>query len=607
MRTSLKYLFLLMSLAVPAGGIGLAEVAPAAGTKHVLVLFSTRRDAPISMAGERELPRLLEEGLGQEQDQSLAYYSEYIDQGRFSDPAYQEAFYDFLSVKYQGRRFDVVMAIQAAAVEFAAKYQKQLFPDTPIVFLALSPAPRQFPNSTGIVAGLDLASTLTLAAALQPDLRNVFVVSGIGVPDKRYEAAAREQLRSAASRYEITYLSGLATKDLEARLTALPANSIVYYLVVYRDGAGELFNPMEYLERIAVRAPTYSWIDTTMGHGVVGGSLLDSTAMIDAVGKLALRVLHGEAADSIAISSPDLNVQQVDWRQLRRWGISERRVPAGTLIKFREESIWDQYKVYVLGTIALLLAQATLIAGLLVQRARRRQAEEAVRGGQAKLRASDDRIRDLGARLLTAQEAERSRIARELHDDIGQQLALLEIDLELLDSAAPGQANDIVDEVQHRAHTIAKSVSALSHQLHPAKLRLIGLVSALHGLQRDLGRSDISISVEHENVPSALPPDLTLCLFRVAQEALQNALKYSKARQVSLRLRGEADQLLLTIVDDGVGFDVDAAWGRGLGLISMKERLEPLGGAIDVRSKPGAGTSIEVRVPSRASQDAASV
>jgi signal transduction histidine kinase len=302
-------------------------------------------------------------------------------------------------------------------------------------------------------------------------------------------------------------------------------------------------------------------------------------------------------------------VHQVDWRQLRRWGISEGRVPAGTLIRFREESIWDRYRVYVLGAGALLLAQAMLIAGLLLQRARRRQAEEAVRCGQAKLRASYDRIRDLGGRLLTAQEAERSRIARELHDDIGQQLALLEIDLELLDSAAPEKANEIVDEAQHRAHTIAKSVSALSHRLHPAKLRLIGLVSALHGLQRDLARSDLSIAVEDKNVPPALPPDLTVCLFRVAQEALQNALKYSKARQVTLRLRGEADQVVLTIVDDGVGFDVDEAWGRGLGLISMEERLEALGGSVDIRSKGGGGTAIEVRVPFRASAatDAAAV
>ena len=157
-------------------------------------------------------------------------------------------------------------------------------------------------------------------------------------------------------------------------------------------------------------------------------------------------MLRGEPADSIPTSSPSLNVSQVDWRQLRRWGISEARVPAGTLVRFREPSAWDRYRIYILGAVAVLLAQTALIAGLLVQRARRRQAEEQVRGSQAELRTSYERIRDLGARLLNAQETERSRIARELHDDISQQLALLEIDLELLSGAVQADAQGSLEK-----------------------------------------------------------------------------------------------------------------------------------------------------------------
>ena len=115
-------------------------------------------------------------------------------------------------------------------------------------------------------------------------------------------------------------------------------------------------------------------------------------------------------------------------------------MPAGTLIRFREPSAWDRYKVYILGARRSLLSQTVLIAGLLVQRTRRRQAEEEVRGSEAELRTSYERIRDLASRLLSAQETERSRIARELHDDISQQMALLTIDLELLAaSGGPGQ------------------------------------------------------------------------------------------------------------------------------------------------------------------------
>jgi signal transduction histidine kinase len=366
---------------------------------------------------------------------------------------------------------------------------------------------------------------------------------------------------------------------------------------------------MDYLERITAvaNAPTYTWTEAAMDHGILGGSLLDPKAMMEALATLALQVLHGERADSIPISSPDLHVSQVDWRQLRRWGITEARVPAGTLIRFRESSVWDRYRLEILFALTILLAQSALIAGLLIQRSRRQQAEAQVRGSQARLRSSYDRIRDLGARLLNAQEAERSRIARELHDDISQQMALLEIDLELIRGAVEGQAGGLAGEALHKAQGIARSVHDLSHRLHPARLRIIGLVAGLRGLQRELSQSDINITFTHDNVPPTLPPELTLCLFRIVQEGLQNALKYSKAHKVSVDLRAVSEGLTLTIVDDGVGFDVDAALGRGLGLISMDERVEAIGGTFAIRSKPGAGTRLEVTVPLRAVEDTKTV
>src|SRR5262249_15795777 len=155
------------------------------------------------------------------------------------------------------------------------------------------------------------------------------------------------------------------------------------------------------------------------------------------VARFAVRVLRGEPADTIPVSTANLNVVQVDWRQLRRWGIGEARVPVGTVIRFREPSLWERYRGYMLGIAALMAAQPGLIRVLRVQGARRRQAETEVRSSQAKLRDSYEHIRDLGRRLLMAQEAERSRIARELHDDVGQQLALLAIDLELIGGAKP--------------------------------------------------------------------------------------------------------------------------------------------------------------------------
>src|SRR4029077_12189889 len=120
--------------------------------------------------------------------------------------------------------------------------------------------------------------------------------------------------------------------------------------------------------------------------------------------------------------------------QLRRWGLDESRLPAGTRVMFREPSIWDQFERYIVGAVVVMLAQTTLIAGLLVQRLKRQRVERELRGSQDKLRVSYDQIRDLGRRLLGEQEAERGRIARELHDDINQQIAILSIELDGLRS-----------------------------------------------------------------------------------------------------------------------------------------------------------------------------
>jgi signal transduction histidine kinase len=573
--------------------VGIVE---AQDQKQVLVLYSNRRDAQIVMVGDRELPRILDAA----HPDGIDYYSEFIDRIRLSSTDYVGAFREFLRLKYGAHRFDLVVTMDDSATDVLRQMRDDLFPATPVVFFSALRSPPRLPNSTGINAPLNLAGTLALAAELQPDVRRVFVVTDFVGPNGLYEATAREQFRQFEARFDVTYLTGLPTRELEARLAALPEHSIVYYLVVYRDGDNENFQPLAYLDRIAAvaNAPTYCWVDSAIGRGVVGGSLRSQAAQVEAVGSIALRVLRGEPADGIPLSSPDLNVTQVDWRQLRRWNISEARVPAGTRVLFRETTVWDRYRSYIIGAGALLLAQTALIGALLVQRSRRRHAEERLVASQAKLRASYDQISDLGGRLIQAQEDERAHVARELHDDLGQQVALVVADLQ----KAADLGERFARAALSRAHNLAKSVHDLSHRLHPAKLRLLGLPAALTSLQYELARPGVEISVTHENVPNPLPEDVTLCLYRVVQEALQNALKHSGAREIIVHLRGSEAGLTVSIIDDGAGFDVSTGFGRGLGLVSMNERLEAIGGTLRIRSAPGQGTRLRIRVPVGADQ-----
>jgi signal transduction histidine kinase len=581
-------------LALVAIGAAFPAHVSAQDHKQVIVLYATRRDSQIALLGDRQLAALIRPRTG-----SLDFHSEFLDLARFPDPAYQRAFTAFVTSKYEHVRFDLVIAMHDVTYEFAQAHRGDLFNGAPIVFVSTSPGTPRAPNSTGLSIPYDFVDSLRLALHLQPATRHVAVVSGADARDSAFERMARDQFAPFAGQFEFSYLTGLATRDLEKRLASLPPNSIVYYLVVNRDGAGDTYHPLDYLDRVATvaNAPTYSWVDSAMDHGIVGGSLKSQAAQIEKVGVLAARILEGEPADAIPVQQPNVQVAQVDWRQLRRWGISESRVPAGTMILHRNPSAWERYRPYIVIAVALLVAQFALIGGLLIQAVRRRRAEAEVRRGRDEIHRSYERIRALGARLLHAQDRERARVARELHDDISQQLALLEIDLEMLTGTATDGAEALAESSLRRSQQIARSVHDLSHQLHPAKLRLLGLVAALKALRRETAaRSDVAIALEYDELPP-LDPEVTLCLYRVAQEALQNALKYSDARHVVLTLRRAGNTLSLTIADDGRGFDVDPAWGKGLGLVSMAERLESIGGTFAIQSARGQGTRVETTVP----------
>jgi signal transduction histidine kinase len=219
-----------------------------------------------------------------------------------------------------------------------------------------------------------------------------------------------------------------------------------------------------------------------------------------------------------------------------------------------------------------------------------------MRGGERPL-SSAERISVLTRELARAQDLERARIARELHDDISQQLALLEDDILKLVIELPDAIVPLADPIVQRARMISRSVHELSHRLHPARLRLLGLIPALKGFAAEMSQgSGIPITVHDNAVPPTLPPALRVCVFRVVQEAVHNACKYSAASHVSVHACADASHLKVTVEDDGIGFDVTAARG-GLGLTSMKERVDAAGGSFGIESVPGSNTRVSFVVP----------
>lgn len=234
--------------------------------------------------------------------------------------------------------------------------------------------------------------------------------------------------------------------------------------------------------------------------------------------------------------------------------------------------------------------QAVLIAVLWAERRRR------VRGQQE--------LHWLSGQLLKAQEDERGRIARDLHDHVCQQLALLAIELDLPAAQRTGASDatstaPVTTSLGWKARAIAADVHALARELHPARLEHLGLVSAVRGLGQEVERVHrLRVDIVATDWPVELPRGLVYCLYRVAQEALQNVLKHSRAKTVQIAFRATARRLRLTIADDGRGFDADSAVARqGVGIASMRERLRAVGGTLAIHSTPAYGTRVEAYVP----------
>ena len=214
---------------------------------------------------------------------------------------------------------------------------------------------------------------------------------------------------------------------------------------------------------------------------------------------------------------------------------------------------------------------------------------------------AEEALAGVSRKLVEAQEAERTHIARELHDDINQRIALLAMNLHMLrQELSPSEigTGERIDDAYEQVTNLSADVQALSHRLHSSGLEYVGLKAAVTGFCRELSeRQSLKIQLHVDNLPETLPDETSLCLFRVLQEAVHNALKYSGMGECDVSLTGTATDIRLVVRDSGAGFDPGTLKGQGLGLISMRERLRLVKGQLSIESRPGHGTTIRATVP----------
>jgi PAS domain S-box-containing protein len=265
-------------------------------------------------------------------------------------------------------------------------------------------------------------------------------------------------------------------------------------------------------------------------------------------------------------------------------------------IRFRHfktgEAIWMIYNVFsIFDAHGAIVGWATVSVDV----TERKRAEQALQESQQELRA-------LAGRLIHAEEAERKRISRELHDDLSQQLAMLAFDTGSLILTPPASVEEMkkpLRNLQTRVVQLSQDVRRISHGLHPSILEDLGLVAALSELCEEFSaKVGVEVMFEQEAVPNALPVEIASCLYHVAQESLHNVVKHAHASQVRLRATGSAEGIHLYIYDNGVGFDAEAGRSRhSLGIVSMKERVRLVQGEVSIHSQPGTGTEVKLFVP----------
>jgi signal transduction histidine kinase len=564
-----------------------AAMAAQAGDRNVLVLYSHEREMAIYAPFDRALRSQMESAA----TYPLTFYTEYLDLLRFPGDEQQQKLVEYLRVKYSGKPINLIVAVSPLAFNFVSKNGDALFPGTPVVFASVNIRRIENhslkPNVTGVAVIRDLKNTLDIALRLQPDTTQVIIPVGVSAQEKSWTAELRDSLRPYESHVTITYLSDLPMDGILERLRSLPQHTIVLFTsIFFYDGAGHYFAPEEALNLIcqASNAPVYGTDATYLGSGIVGGHLYDVTPVGNEAARMGARILAGESPSMIPVRTLDPNYDMFDARQLNRWRISRARLPAGSVVEFGQPSFWTLYKRYVLACLAVLLLQSLGVV-LLVAQAR-------------KVKQSESRLRILSQNLINAQEEERKRIARELHDDFSQRLALLGIGLGSLEEPNAQRLVDgnTLSALRSTLDELVKDIHQLSHTLHSSKLRLLGLKAALKELcgQTEKGRS-IAVELQADELTQPIPAEIALCFYRVAQEAINNAMKYSGAGRVVVALSTKNAKLTMRITDSGKGFDPSKA-REGLGLESMRERMHLINGELLVQSRPGGGTELIARV-----------
>lgn len=484
----------------------------------------------------------------------------------------------------------LVVAIGPPAILFWVNNRDSLFPEALFIAMAresiLNSTPFR-PGDAQVATQFSFTGVAEDILALRPATSQILMVFGDSPSERVLSAAALKELEPYSDRFSLGFTNDMAIHEIQENVAQLSPDEAVFYGFLSSDVNGVSLQHYSGLAvvRAASNAPVFGPFDDQLGQGIIGGRLIQTTRVGIDLANAAQELLSNKAEPQLKWLV-NLSPPTYDWRELEAWGISPERLPPGSVLLFKPVGFWAKYGSWVIGAALIIAAQMWLLVTLLRQRRQRRKAELA--------------HATLGRRLITAHEDERRLIARELHDDLSQRLARASMDASFARThKGSDTADKVLNNLQPELVKISRDVHDMSYRLHPSLVDDLGLVAALNSeIERVQRRTNVTIIPKIYEIQEKLLPETALCVYRIAQEALQNVLKHAQADTVKIILEQVSDEILLTVHDDGAGFELSQTRDTfSLGLSSMQERATLVSGTLKIRSQPSRGTTVTLSVP----------
>jgi signal transduction histidine kinase len=554
-------------------------------------------------------------------------YEVSLDTARVQDPKDEGPFVEYIRAVLSGRKLDLIVPVGAPAAFFAQRYRQLLFPATPMLIVGADlrriPSATRADNDTAVLLDLDLPAYLQNILHLLPETKDVAVVVGNSPVERFWASELRRDFQPFADRVNITWFNELSFGEMLERAAAMPPRSVIFWFLLSEDAAGVPYSQdraLETMREVAV-VPIFGMGDYQLGRGIVGGPLMQTGFLGREAAEVGLRILRGEAPDRVNPPLVAFGAPIYDWRELQRWNIGEAVLPHDSIVQFREPTVWQQYRLQIIGALAIVLFQAVLIAGLLFERqARKRAAEQA-----GKARMETGRYRENLAHLVRVHTV--GEMSTAIAHEVNQPLVAIKnyalaARRRLTGDGTLGFAKveELLDKIEaqaSRAGDVLQSLRAMvkKHESEATETDLGELVAVALKLV-EMESRNANIRVESAISPG-LPPvfvdgiqiqQVVLNLTRNAIEAIEEAGITSSVIKVGVVGTAEKE-IAVSVTDCGPGISPEDAkrifdpfystkgGGLGVGLSISRAIVEAHGGRLSLAPNGGGGCVFQFTLP----------